>query len=135
MFYLYLVHPSLLYSRNLAFGFGILLPLMQTIRVWKHLTEPGYVIHWVDDYLFGGFLLFGAFKVLKYKEQGNVYLAAASGVMVGVAILSTLGQLEGVKQGKTYPAPVSTEMLLAIKLAGLVFCIAGMFLCFGAEKQ
>ena len=62
---------SLLYSRNLAFGFGILLPLMQTIRVWKHLTEPGYVIHWVDDYLFGGFLLFGAFQVLRYKEQGK----------------------------------------------------------------
>ena len=55
--------------------------------------------------------------------------------MVGVAFLSTLGQLEGMKQGKTDPAPVSTEMVLAIKLVGLLVCIAGMLLCFGKKRQ
>ena len=126
---------SLLHGRNLAFGFGTLLPLLQTIRLWNHLTDAGYFIHWFDDYLFGCFLLFAAFKVLKYKEEGKVYLAAAWGVMVGVAFLSTLGQLDYVIQGKADPAPVSTETVLAIKLLGLLLSIIGMILCFGRKKQ
>jgi hypothetical protein len=135
MLYLYSMARPLLYSRSLAFCFGIFLPLMETIRRWKQLTDLTYFLNWFDDYLLGGFLLFAAFKVLKHKEKGRVYLAAAWGVSVGALFLSTLAQLDYLKKGKADPAPVSSEMVLAIKIFFLLLSVAGMVLCFVRKRE
>jgi hypothetical protein len=120
----------LLFSRNLAFGFGIFLPVAETVRRWEQLTTLSYFFNWFDDYLLGGFLIFAAWKVLKHKESGRTHLAAAWGVAVGAIFLSTLGQLENIKNNKSDPAPISTEVVLIIKGAFLLLSITGMILCF-----
>ena len=128
------MNRSLRYSRNLALGFGVFLPLMETIRRWNQLTDLHYFFHWFDDYLLGAILLFAAIKVLKYQQEGRVYLAAAWGVSVGAIFLSTLGQLDYIKQGKADPAPVSSQIVLVIKIFFLVVSVAGMVLCFNRKR-
>jgi len=119
-----------LYSRNLALVFGIFLPLAETIRRWKQLTDLNYFMSWFDDYLLGGFLIFAAWKVFKYKEGGKVYLAAAWGVAVGALFLSAMGQVEYIRLNKADPAPVSSEAVLIIKAFFFLLSIAGMIMCF-----
>ena len=99
------------------------------------MTDLSYFLNWFDDYLLGGFLLFAAWKVLKQKEKAAVYLAAAWGVSAGAIFLSTLGQLDYIKQGKADPAPVSSETVLIIKTFFLLLSIAGMILCFAKNKE
>ena len=124
------MNRSLLYSRNLAFTFGIFLPVAETIRRCDELTNINYFFNWFDDYLLGGFLIFAAWKVLKNKEGGRIYLAAAWGVAVGAIFLSTLGQLEDIKNDMPDPAPISTEGVLIIKTCFLLLSIIGMTLSF-----
>jgi hypothetical protein len=128
------MNKSLLFSRNLALGFGIFLPLTETIRRWEQLTNINYFFNWFDDYLLGGFLIFAAWKVFKYKDEAKIFLAAAWGVAVGAIFLSTLGQLESIKNGKADPAPISTEGVLIIKTIFLLLSITGMVLCFKKNR-
>lgn len=126
---------SLTVSRNLAFGYGIALVVAETIRRRNQLADPDYFIYWFDDYLLGAFLVLAAWKVLKNKEEGKTYLAAAWGVAVGALFLSTLAQLEYMQQQKTDPAPVSTEAVFIIKTFFLLLAVIGMILCFGKTKK
>jgi hypothetical protein len=111
-------------SRYFAIALGILTPLGETIRRWHTWREnpPAFF----DDYLIGGFLLFGAWRVGKDVQRGRPFLAAAWAFMCGMAYVSFFGQLEDIRLGIADPAPISSGAVAAIKGVGLaigVMCL------------
>jgi hypothetical protein len=111
-------------SRYFAIALGILTPLGETIRRWHTWREnpPAFF----DDYIIGGFLLFGAWRVGKDVQRGRPFLAAAWAFMCGMAYVSFFGQLEDIRLGIADPAPISSGAVAAIKGVGLaigVMCL------------
>lgn len=112
------------FSRNLAFVLGILTPLLETIRRWG--TWQSDPPSFFDDYILGGLLLFGAWRVTNDPRTGQKFLAAGWGFMCGMAYLSFFGQLHDMRLGEVDPAPVPTECVAAIKGIGFAFAILGL---------
>jgi hypothetical protein len=104
-------------SRYLAFVIGVLTPLAETIRRWSTWREEPAALF--DDYILGGFLLYGAWRVTKDARKGQRYLAAAWAFMCGMAYYSFFGQLHSYRLGIADPAPISSGWVAAIKGAGL----------------
>jgi hypothetical protein len=63
------------FSRNLSVLIGVLTPLLETVRRWKTWQENLSIF--LDDYLLGAFLLYGAWRVSKYVRDRQRMLAAA----------------------------------------------------------
>lgn len=122
-------------SRDLALGFGVLLPIAETIRRWDEIVELRDVPYWIDDYLLGAFLVLAGFRVWKRGEGGRAQLAAAWGASTGVLALSTLGQWEALRAGDLDPAPIPSGLVLGIKILALLLCVVGMTLCFGKPES
>jgi hypothetical protein len=76
---------TLEFSRRLAIVFGVLLPIVETIRRWSQLSDLSVWPAWLDDFIIAGFLLYGAHRVGRSSEVGRPYLAAAWGVAFGMA--------------------------------------------------
>src|SRR6185295_4360187 len=104
---------TITFSRYLAIVLGILTPLGETIRRWSTWQEnpPAFF----DDYIIGGLLLFGAWRVGKDARTGQRFLTAAWGFMCGMVYPSFFGQLEDVRLGAIDPAPVSSATVAVIK--------------------
>ena len=62
---------SLAISAYTALFGGIAVAALETVRRWHQLTDLHYFINWFDDYLFGGFLVFGAIKTLRHLRMDN----------------------------------------------------------------
>jgi hypothetical protein len=111
-------------SMYLAFVGGLLTPALETIRRWNQLSDPHYFISWFDDYLIGGFLLFGAWRTLRSAKEGKKFLTAAWGFATGMAFYSFFGQLQSL--GQIDPAPVSSSTVAIIKGVMLITCIVSL---------
>ena len=114
-------------SRILAILIGVLATLLDTIRRWSTWTE--YPPAMLDDYLLGAILLYGVWRTGKDPVEGQRFLAAGWGVALGMVVLSFFGQIEGLLQGQSDPAPVSSEMVAVIKGIGLLIVIIGLVTC------
>jgi hypothetical protein len=101
------------FSRWLAIIGGILMPLLETIRRWSTWQESPAALF--DDYLLGGFLLFGAWRVSKDTRRGQRFLAAAWAFACGLGYYSFFGQLDSVRRGIQDPAPIAPKWILLIK--------------------
>ncbi len=111
-------------SRILAVLIGVLAPLLDTVRRWHTWTEwPPAML---DDYLLGAILLYGVWRTGKDAVDGQRFLAAGWGVALGMVVLSFFGQIEGLTQGRSDPAPVSSEWVAAVKGIGLLIVIVGL---------
>lgn len=110
-------------SGNLAILLGVLAPLLETIRRWHTWQEDP--LSFFDDYILGGLLLYGAWRVTKNALTGQKFLTAAWGFALGMVYASVDFQLQQVRAGATDPAPISTEWVAAIKIAGLVLVLLG----------
>jgi len=112
------------FSRNLAIFLGIITPLLETIRRWSTWQEnpPAFF----DDFIIGGLLLFGAWRVGKNARRGQKFLAAGWGFMCGMAYPSFFGQLEDMQLGAIDPAPVSSATVAVIKGIGFALAILGL---------
>jgi hypothetical protein len=111
------------FSRNLAILLGIITPILETIRRWHTWREnpPAFF----DDYILGGLLLYGAWRVGKDAESGQKFLSAAWGFAFGMAYASLTWQLEQLKLGAIDPAPISTGWVAVIKAFGFALAILG----------
>ena len=112
------------FSRNLAIFLGIITPLLETIRRWHTWREnpPAFF----DDFILGGLLLFGAWRVNKDAVTGQKFLAGAWGFVCGMVYPSFFGQLEAIRLGEVDPAPVSSECVAVIKGIGFALAIFGL---------
>ena len=110
-------------SRNLAVFLGIVTPILETIRRWHTWRDnpPAFF----DDFILGGLLIYGAWRVSKNPDSGQKFLAAAWGFTFGMVYSSFFWQLEQMRLGATDPAPISSEWVTAIKGIGFALTILG----------
>ena len=111
------------FSRRLAIVLGIITPVLETIRRWHTWQEnpPAFF----DDYILGGLLLYGAWRVGKDAVNGQKFLAAAWGFTFGMAYASLTWQLEQLRLGNSDPAPISSGWVAVIKGIGFALSILG----------
>jgi len=117
---------SILFSRNLAFVLGVITPVAETIRRWSTWrTDPPALF---DDYILGGLLLYGAWRVSQDARTGQRFLAAGFAFMCGMAYYSFFSQLHNVRMGVPDPAPISSTWVAVIKGIGLGLGVLGLVL-------
>jgi hypothetical protein len=111
------------FSRHLAIFLGIISPLLETIRRWHTWQEnpPAFF----DDYILGGLLLYGAWRVGKNAPSGQRFLAGAWGFALGMVYSSFFWQLEQMWLGAVDPAPISSGWVAVIKGIGFILVIIG----------
>ena len=111
------------FSRRLAIFLGIITPVLETIRRWHTWQEnpPAFF----DDYILGGLLLYGAWRVGKDAESGQKFLAAAWGFAFGMVYASLTWQLEQWRLGNPDPAPISSGWVAIVKGIGFALAILG----------
>lgn len=112
------------FSRNLALFIGIVTPLLETVRRWSTWQQDP--VSFFDDYVLGGFLLYGAWRVGKSARDGQRFLAAAWGFALGMVVLSFIGQLNALGRGEADPAPVASEVVAVVKGIGLLLILLGL---------
>jgi hypothetical protein len=95
---------------RLAFALGILLPLGETVRRWGHWDTW---IFWIDDFIIGALLLFGAWAVRRRQDYGMRVLAAGWGVAFGMLYPSFFNHLEQMAKPDVgrFPHRVLTAMI------------------------
>jgi hypothetical protein len=115
---------TLEFSRRLAIVFGVLLPIVETIRRWSQLEDLSVWPAWLDDFIIAGFLLYGAYRAARNIEAGRLYLATAWGVALGMAYGSFFGQL--MRLDEPDPGPLPSTWVVTIKGVGLLLVIAAL---------
>ena len=115
---------TLAFSRRLAIVFGILLPIVETVRRWPQLGDIRIWPAWLDDLIIAAFLLYAVRRVSKDGEAGRPYLAAAWGFTCGMAYGSFFGQL--IRLDEPDPAPIPSTWVVAIKGVGFLLAIAAL---------
>jgi len=121
---------TIAFSRRLAIIFGILTPLAETIRRWRQLGQLSIWPFWLDDYIIGAMLLYGAWRVSKDIRSGRRFLAAAWGFTCGMAYSSFFAQLGSLNESD--PAPIPSTWVAVIKGVGLALAILALV---GSLKQ
>jgi len=112
------------FSRNLAIVIGILAPLLETIRRRHTWTEDPLSLF--DDYILGGMLLYGAWRVSRSIENGRKFLLLGWGFALGLAYAGFDFQLQQLRNGAVDPAPVPAEWVAVVKGLGLLIIIMGL---------
>lgn len=114
---------TIILSKNLAIVIGAITPLLETVRRWSTWQEdpPSFF----DDFLLGGLLLYGAWRVSKEPVPGQRFLVAGWGVALGMVFMSFFGQLRMLREGTVDPAPISSEWVAVIKGIGFLIVILG----------
>lgn len=124
---------TLNFSRRLAVVLGILVPVAETIRRWHQLGDLSIWPFWLDDFLLGGFLLYGAWLTNNEVKNGRRFLAAAWGFTCGMAYLSFFSQITSLDQPD--PAPIPSGWVAVIKGIGFVLAILALIGSLREEKR
>src|SRR4030095_14763436 len=115
-----MVDKTLKVSYIMAIIMGVLLPLAETIRRFKQLTDLSHFMFWFDDYILGGLLLISAWMVKTVKPNSISYLIAAWGIGTGALFLSFLSQLDYLQSNADDPGGIFS--------AWFVFIVKGLIL-------
>lgn len=113
------------FSRRLAFIAGIALPIIETTRRWHQMADLQMLPAWLDDFIIGGFLLYGAWRASQDIERGRPVLAAAWGFALGLGYASFVFSLMNPQaldaSGFDMRAVAAVKgVMVMIALAGLV---------------
>ena len=106
---------------------GVITPVLETMRRWREVRDM--TVWWpafLDDYLIGGFLLYGAWRVGKDPQAGRPVLAAAWAFLCGMAYGSFFGQLAELSRAD--PSGVSPMFVVGVKGLGLLLGVVGLVL-------
>jgi hypothetical protein len=115
---------TIAFSRRLAIILGILTPLAETVRRWRQLGQLSVWPFWLDDYIIGALLLYGAWRTGKDIRNGRRFLAAAWGFTCGMAYSSFFNQLGRLNEPD--PAPISSAWVAVIKGVGFALAILAL---------
>jgi hypothetical protein len=121
---------TIAFSRRLAIILGILTPLAETVRRWRQLGQLSVWPFWLDDFIIGALLLYGAWRTGKDIRGGRPFLTAAWGFTCGMAYSSFFSQLGRLNEPD--PAPIPSTWVAVIKGVGLVLAILALI---GSLKQ
>jgi hypothetical protein len=110
------------FARRLAALAGVVLPLGETARRWHQMGDPQLLFAWLDDWLIGAFLLYGAWRVAKDAPSGQASLAAAWGFTLALAIGSFFTGVFG----DADPTGAPRTVVVAIKAVMLMLAIAAL---------
>jgi hypothetical protein len=106
------------FARWLALAAGVVLPMGETIRRWHQLSDPRLLFAWLDDWLIGAFLLYGAWRVGRDSVTGQASLAAAWGFALSIAIGSFLTGVFG------DPDPTGASRGVVVAIKGVMLALA-----------
>jgi hypothetical protein len=112
------------YSRTLAVVFGILVPIAETVRRWNTWRSEPLALF--DDYVLAALVLYGAWLAGRDFRSGQLFLAAAWGIVCGVGYGSFLGQLQRLQTGEPDPAPIPSVWVAVIKGVMLAMVLAAL---------
>lgn len=115
---------TLSFSRRVAIVFGVVTPLTETVRRWHQLGQWQYLPAWLDDYILGAFLLYGAYRAGKDAKTGRRFLAAAWGFVCGMGYSSFFMQLARLHEDD--PAPIPSVWVAVIKGVGLAIAVLAL---------
>jgi hypothetical protein len=108
----------MLFARRLALVAGVVLPVGETVRRWHQLGDPRMLFAWLDDWLIGAFLLYGAWRVGRDAVTGQASLAAAWGFTLAIAIGSFLTGVFG------DPDPTGAARSVVVAIKGVMLALA-----------
>ena len=135
---------SVAFSRRLAIVGGVFLPIGETVRRWRELSEPiETLLPWADDLVLGGVLLLAAWlsrpgakskaddrKAHQSQFRRNSWLTAAWGFVCGAGFGSTIAQLNYVFNPELHsdvdPSGLSNLTMVLIKTALLAIGFIGL---------
>jgi hypothetical protein len=112
------------FSRTLAIIFGVLAPLLETVRRWHTWQENPPALF--DDYIMGALLLSGAWLASRSDYSGHKLLAAAWGFTCGLGYCSFFEQLRRYRLGESDPAAIPSSAILIVKGIGILLAIAAL---------
>jgi hypothetical protein len=121
-------------SRRLAYFFGVVTPLAETVRRWGTWWDnpPAFV----DDYLLGAFLIAGALMTRNARSvRGRTLLAGAWGFACGMAYSSAAFHWFVMRSGEVDPAPIPTEWVFGIKVVGGLIFVGALVLTITAPRE
>ena len=119
------MNRSLRVSWMLAIAIGMITPFLETWRRWREVRDM--TVYWpsfLDDYLIGAFLLYGAMRVGRHGDAARGILAAAWAFLCGMAYGSFFGQLQTLSEPD--PSGASSSLVAGVKGLGLALGIVGL---------
>jgi hypothetical protein len=114
------------FNRWLAIVGGILVPGVEVLRRFHQLLDPSVLPFWMDDFLLGGFLLYGAWRTRHDVARGLPSLTAAWGFACGMGYSSFFGQLMDLQARPVDVSGVSGALAVTIKGIALAFGVVGL---------
>jgi len=121
------------FSRRLAVLFGVLLPVVETLRRYHQLSDWRVLPAWLDDWFIGAFLLYAAWRTKQDTRSGRPFLTAAWGFACAMAYVSFFFQLTNLDQPD--PSGVAPAFVVTIKGVGLALFIAALVAALRAEHR
>jgi FtsH-binding integral membrane protein len=114
-------------TRWLAYSFGVLAPLGDTVRRWSTWREFPPALF--DDYLMGALLIAGAWATRDNRSpRGRALLAAAWGFTCALGYCSVFLHWLAMQAGELDPAPIPTQWVFAIKVLGTLLAFLALAL-------
>jgi hypothetical protein len=118
------------FETTTAYILGVALPILEVCRRRTHFDDiPGYL----DDFIVGALLLWGAYAATRKKRYGPSLLVAAWGILCGGMWASFFGQLQNSGQADISGLP--NTVVLLIKLAVYGIAIASLALAIRRGSQ
>lgn len=111
----------------MAVFMGLFLPMAETLRRFKQLTDLSQFLFWFDDYILGAILLSAAWMLKAGKSNAIQYMIAAWGIGTGALFLSFLGQIDYISSDAGDPGGMfSVWFVLIVKALILGYMIFGL---------
>jgi hypothetical protein len=117
---------TITFNRWLAIVGGILVPLTEILRRYHQLLDPKILPFWMDDFVLGGLLLYGAWRTRHDVVHGLPSLTAGWGFACGMGYASFFGQLMDLQARPVDVSGASAALVVTIKGIALAFGVIGL---------
>jgi hypothetical protein len=114
------------FNRWLAIVGGILVPLSEILRRYHQMLDSSTMPFWMDDFILGGMLLYGAWRTRHDVARGMPALTAGWGIACGMGYSSFFAQLATIQAQPTDVSGASATMVVTIKGIALAFGVIGL---------
>jgi len=98
----------------MAIIMGIFLPIAETVRRFKQLTDLSQFLVWFDDYILGAIMLLSAWMLKTGKPNSISYMIGAWGIGTGALFLSFLSQIDYIISNRSDPGGIFSVWFVLI---------------------